>query len=660
MVSVNGSTGAISFNAGNNMSLSTVASNLTFINVLSSSGIAQNVSNVSSAGTQSSRYALADHAHVGVAGLNASGTASTFVGNVMLSGTNLTLVTGGNATAGSLGFSVAAQSVQPLGTQTIGMQGKDAGGTTLGSGYVSGSGIRYQFAAGANVILSQSLDAGSQSATLTIAAASLPVYSFGMSTNGNTSGTTGILGVVTNPWRMVLVGGNNITLSQFLNGGSDAGTITISAASQSVQALGTQTIGASNLGNTAGTSGVATGTGIQFAIVGSNNITLSQSINGASGTISIIGGAGGAFSGGVSTGGNTSGATGTVGSQLIFVGSNNITLSQSINGASATITISGGGGGGGAAIGVTNTGNTSGTNFTTATGTVYFQGTNNITVSNSSAAGSIQTLWISGPTGGGAGMGSTTNTFGTSGTVGGQLYFYAKDQISLSQSINGVSGSLTIQGEPLRSKFYFSPEGAVSSSAMTQSSASFQVVMVPYDISFSRVDIPILVASTSSATTNTCAWVISSGCVIYSLSNNSTLNPIIGSFGTTTHTFASNTAGNQSLAGAKFASFAMGTSLSAGYYVVGFQLSTANTSSVGLSTTAIPFAISVLLGSVYTASGFNDFGSAAGASTDILWCRGVAGSTITATNATHNANAITATGVSKFRGNFGVLFRNVS
>jgi hypothetical protein len=96
---------------------------------------------------------------------------------------------------------------------------------------------------------------------------------------------------------------------------------------------------------------------------------------------------------------------------------------------------------------MTNTGNTSGTVFTTATGTVYFQGTNNITVSNSSAAGSLQTLWISGPTGGGAGMGnSAAGTSGTSGSAGRELYFYPGNNIALSQSRDGasLSASLTL------------------------------------------------------------------------------------------------------------------------------------------------------------------------------------------------------------------------
>ena len=71
------------------------------------------VSNVGSTGTVT-RFAPEDHVHPGVAGINASGTASTFIGNVMISGTNLTLVTGGNSTAGSIGLSVAAQSAITL------------------------------------------------------------------------------------------------------------------------------------------------------------------------------------------------------------------------------------------------------------------------------------------------------------------------------------------------------------------------------------------------------------------------------------------------------------------------------------------------------------------------------------------------------------------
>jgi hypothetical protein len=104
---------------------------------------------------------------------------------------------------------------------------------------------------------------------------------------------------------------------------------------------GQDTLGISNLGNTAGTSGVATGPSLQLLLAGGNNITLSQSLNGGSATISIVGGAGGGGSAAaISIGGNsTSGAGGysniTSGTALL-AGGNNITLSQN----ASAITIS--------------------------------------------------------------------------------------------------------------------------------------------------------------------------------------------------------------------------------------------------------------------------------------------------------------------------------
>lgn len=63
---------------------------------------------------------------------------------------------------------------------------------------------------------------------------------------------------------------------------------------------------------------------------------------------------------GVSTLGNTSGTTGLVAGNIILAGGNNVTLSQSVAGQSATITISAGAGGGGSSLGVYGVGNTAG------------------------------------------------------------------------------------------------------------------------------------------------------------------------------------------------------------------------------------------------------------------------------------------------------------
>jgi hypothetical protein len=101
--------------------------------------------------------------------------------------------------------------------------------------------------------------------------------------------------------------------------------------------------GMSNIGNTSGTTGTV-GNGIVFA--GGNNITLSQSVNGAQATITISGAAAGGagFSGGMSNIGNTSGTSGTVSNQLVLAGGNNVTLSQATGAGGNTVTISAGAG----------------------------------------------------------------------------------------------------------------------------------------------------------------------------------------------------------------------------------------------------------------------------------------------------------------------------
>jgi hypothetical protein len=103
---------------------------------------------------------------------------------------------------------------------------------------------------------------------------------------------------------------------------------------------GAFSLGASNIGNTLGDTGV---TGTRLVLAGIGRVTLSQSTDAAGGTISISGGTAGAgaFSGGVSDIGNTLGTTGITGTQVVFAGGNNITLSQSLDGDGGTVTISG-------------------------------------------------------------------------------------------------------------------------------------------------------------------------------------------------------------------------------------------------------------------------------------------------------------------------------
>jgi len=169
---------------------------------------------------------------------------------------------------------------------------------------------------------------------------------------GNTAGA----GSLVSSGTATLVGGNNITLSQ--NGNA----ITISGGVGG-GAAGSNTIGMSNLGNTIGTSGVISGSALQYALAGGNNVTLSQSINGSSGTLTIS-----AANQTVQTqnlhnvtlAGNTAGVMAQVSSgTLTLAGGNNVTLSQ--NGNAVTISAGAGGGGGGIALANSQTSYTSGT-----------------------------------------------------------------------------------------------------------------------------------------------------------------------------------------------------------------------------------------------------------------------------------------------------------
>lgn len=104
--------------------------------------------------------------------------------------------------------------------------------------------------------------------------------------------------------------------------------------------------GVSNLGNTAGSTGIS---GTRMVLVGSQGISLSQSTDANGNTVSILPPSGGAgFSAGVSNLGNTAGSTGVTGSRIVLVGNANITLSQSTDANGATISMSAPAPGGGA------------------------------------------------------------------------------------------------------------------------------------------------------------------------------------------------------------------------------------------------------------------------------------------------------------------------
>lgn len=521
---------------------------------------------------------------------NTAGTLSLISSGtgILAGGSNITLSQNGQ-TISIVGASLS-QSVQTQNCVDLSLSGNTAGALALIS---SGTAI---LAGGNNITLSQN----GQSITISgAAAAAAGSDSFGMSNLGNTSGTTGVAsGSVI---RFVLAGGNNVTLSQSLNGSS--GTITISAFNQSVQtqSLGSDTLGMSNLGNTSGTTGVVSGSNVALFLAGGNNVTLSQSINGSSATVTISAAAtvgAGAVSLGMSNLGNTSGTTGIVSGsnvELFLAGGNNITLSQSINGSTATITISAftqtvqTQSLGSDTLGMSNIGNTSGTTGVVSGTNVQLilAGGNNITLSQS-INGSSATITISGAAAAGAGsdtvgMSNIGNTSGTTGVVSSsavQLILAGGNNITLSQSINGASATITISGgagAAAPTVDFYQNMGEQSNSPQAGQAVSFDSMAV-YPLIPSGIVFPgnmtistwnMLLSQSGSTATMSSAQTSSLFIGLYTR-NASTLS-LLNSVSTSWGTNAGNANFSNSIAGLRWVSFhsslwSAAPSLSQGHY----------------------------------------------------------------------------------------------
>lgn len=159
-------------------------------------------------------------------------------------------------------------------------------------------------------------------------------FSAGISTIGNTAGTTGLAGN-----QVVFSGGNNITLSQ-VTGAGGSNTLGISAPNiSSLSVNGAITL--STNGNTISIGAPAFSAGIssnstvsnQLILAGGNNITLSQSTNATGATVSING-----ASNGLTNLNLSAGTTSNNLSAVTFSNSNNVNFG--LNGSVVTASVS--------------------------------------------------------------------------------------------------------------------------------------------------------------------------------------------------------------------------------------------------------------------------------------------------------------------------------
>lgn len=145
-----------------------------------------------------------------------------------------------------------------------------------------------------------------------------------LATLGNTTGDSGSYS-----GSIAFAGSNNVTAS-LSSGSNRQATLVVSGPTL-------MSLGASTGGNTLGTTGLVAS---RVVLVGSQNVTLSESISGQSATVTILGPAN-LMSAGMSTNGNTAGTTGYATHRLNLVGGDAITLSGSTDAGSMSITLVG-------------------------------------------------------------------------------------------------------------------------------------------------------------------------------------------------------------------------------------------------------------------------------------------------------------------------------
>ncbi|MGH2621608.1 MAG: hypothetical protein ACRDHG_13735 [Anaerolineales bacterium] len=338
------SSGTLILAGGNNVTLSQDGQSVTVSGAALTAPIAgaaiASVGTATASGTATSRFAAEDHVHAGVpvagiSGGNTAGETGSRYGSVLLAGGNNVTLSGATA-AGGQTITISAGAGGAAGSNTLGMS--NLGNTSGTSGVVSGSAVRYVFAGGNNITLSQSLDAGNVSGTITISAANetqtvppigtavKPVQSSGSTgtitrfapedhahqgvagwdVNGIASTFFGTQQLSAGNLMSIATGGNtsrgsaqiigllsSATTVSSVTTGNVVGAMASRFALEGHQHAGVGRIGVSTLGNTAGSTTLLHARSVYLA--GGNNITLSQSTDANHDvTVTISAGAGGA------------------------------------------------------------------------------------------------------------------------------------------------------------------------------------------------------------------------------------------------------------------------------------------------------------------------------------------------------------------------------
>ena len=579
-------------------------------------------------------------------GGNTSGNTGTQTGSfVLVGGNNITLSVG---TAAGGAQTITISGANAGGAQT-GISGVSVSNTTYTSGtigFIDGNGVSFGSGAGQGVSITHGLQF--TSATSAITSNALHTSSPRINVSAGTTSNNLSAFVLSNSNGMSF-GLNGSTITGSHNGLTTARASNDAIGLNTAQTNVTWTVNSSGLSlNAAGYAGTGTSATNASVTLNSNGLAISVAAPGgaasqtiyatgnttvnSSGTVALssvlmrgygivsLGTSNGsilvsapdstsynAYSVGFSTGGNTAGNTGFGTDQVVFAGGANITLSGSTNAGSATISIVGGAGGAATGTFYAQSNTTQSSSGTIALSSLNFAGAGiaSVGVSNGSVVVSV-------PSGGGAGDGMVSigmstdgNTAGTTGTVSsGRFVFAGTGPVSLSQSVNGQSATLSI-GAPATSSLVGTYGVGVSTNGSTISLSSpilsgylegaldrewlatqvgqnqpfFQPLRVRNNVQFDEICWPNVFTATSNSS-NSCTLSLHFGIYSRNASSLSLITSTSSSYAAT----LSGTAGSYSIyGGVRDYAIPMTSTLTVGDYFLGFLSRTTTGGGAGMT-----------------------------------------------------------------------------
>jgi len=211
------------------------------------------------------------------------------------------------------------------------------------------------------------------------------------------------------------------------------------------------------------------------------------------------------------------------------------------------------------------------------------------------------------------------------------------------------------------------PTGFTNGGAIGNGTLSFQYYPCNYPVTATRVDLLLNQLIATAATTATAAALYTAVAGVYQtfVSTNtagSTTGVSLLSAGSATNSFtwASNSAGNTNLSVSAIrpVSVPVNINMQPGEYLMGFALSTTN-SSVGLSTTALAWSLSIQACLTnQTAVNYAEPGAATTANSNLVGGWGVYSAATSILPQTAPITAINQTGAAALQGNYAFVMRN--